>query len=425
MRVKLLYGREGLSVDLPDERTTVLRPKAQGPLPDPKAAVRAALERPIECPPLAAQVTADSTVCILFSDITRPTPYAQILPPLLEQLAAVPDENIVFINGVGTHRPNTDDELEEILGAEILGRFRVMQHDCRDESNLVSIGTSSLAHEIRVNKRFLESSVRVLTGYIEPHLFAGFSGGPKAILPSVAAAESIFANHGADMIAQPGVGFARIQGNPIWEEMMEAARMAGPVFLLNVTQTEEREITGVFAGDLQAAHHAGVLFVRESAMVAVSEPFDVALTTAGGYPLDISMYQSVKGLAVAQEIVKPGGSIVLAARCMEGLPPSGEYGEVMSLADNPSDLLAKLHSPGFLMQDQWDAQIQARICERARFYIHSDGLSDAQIRTVFGTPCHDVPRQIEALLAEYGPSARLVVMPAGPLAVPYLDRSPV
>lgn len=421
MRVNLLYGKRGLSVDLPDERTTVVRPRPQVPLPDGKGAVRTALENPIGVPPLASQVSPESTVCIVFSDITRPMPYQHILPPLLEELSGVPDENIIFMNGLGTHRPNTQAELEEILGSEILARFRVLQHDCRDDSQLVSVGASSLGHEIRINKRFMDSSVRVLTGYIEPHLFAGFSGGPKAILPSVAGAETIFANHGADMIARPGVGFARTWGNPIWEEMMEAASMVGPSFLLNVAQTEGREITGVFAGDLAAAHQAGVEFVRQSSMVAVSEPFDVALSTAGGYPLDISMYQSVKGLAVAQEIVKPGGSVILAAECSEGVPPSGEYGAVMALTEDPSDLLARLHAPGFLMQDQWDAQIQARICKRLDFYLYSDGLSDEQIKMVFAAPCHNIERQVESLLERCGSEARLAALPAGPLAVPYVD----
>lgn len=197
--------------------------------------------------------------------------------------------------------------------------------------------------------------------------------------------------------------------------------MVGPSFLLNVAQTEGREITGVFAGDLAAAHQAGVEFVRQSSMVAVSEPFDVALSTAGGYPLDISMYQSVKGLAVAQEIVKPGGSVILAAECSEGVPPSGEYGAVMALTEDPSDLLARLHAPGFLMQDQWDAQIQARICERLDFYLYSDGLSDEQIKMVFAAPCHNIERQVESLLERSGSEARLAALPAGPLAVPYVD----
>jgi nickel-dependent lactate racemase len=366
-------------------------------------------------------VDQDSTVAIVFSDITRPTPHRQILPPLLEQLSAVPDAQILFINGLGTHRPNTEQELEEILGREILARFDVLQHDARDEGQLVSLGISSQGHDIRINRHFLDCSVRILTGYIEPHLFAGISGGPKAILPAIAGVDSIYANHGAGMIGALGVGFARTEGNPIWEEMMEAARMAGPSFLLNVTQTEARKITGVFAGDLQAAHRAGIQFLKRSALVPVREPFDVVLTTAGGYPLDISMYQSVKGMAVAEQIVKPGGAILLAAECSEGMPPSGEYGQIMALASSPDEMLEMLHRPDFFMQDQWDAQIQARICQRVEFLIYSDGLTDEQVRAMFAEPVRDVEARVRALLERHGPSARLAVLPAGPLAVPYLQ----
>jgi nickel-dependent lactate racemase len=204
---------------------------------------------------------------------------------------------------------------------------------------------------------------------------------------------------------------------------LEVAILSKPTFLLNVTQTEDRRITGVFAGELSQAHEKGVEFLKHTAMVPVDGLFDIVISTAGGYPLDISMYQSVKGIAVAANIVKDGGAILLISACEEGLPDFGEYGDIMRKADTPQDLLGMIHSPGFSMQDQWDAQIQAQICQRAKLHIYSEGLTDEEIRQVFGIPCKDVEHTVAKLLKEYGSGARIAVLPAGALSVPYINGS--
>jgi nickel-dependent lactate racemase len=419
MNVHVLYGDQGKEIPLPDGRTVVIQPKAEEPLQDEEGAVREALQNPIGCPRLRDLLRDDDQAVIVFSDLTRPVPYDWLLPPLLEELNGLPDERILFLNALGTHRPNTEQELAEILGPEVCRRYPIYQHDCRDRENLVNLGETSYGHPIWINRRYWESRIRILTGFIEPHLFAGYSGGPKAVLPGVAGWETIVANHGSDMIACEGAGFARAEGNPIWEEMMEVALRTEATFLLNVTQTASRCITAVFAGDLQAAHRAGVDFVRGASLVPVQEPFDIVVSAAGGYPLDMSMYQSVKGIAVAADIVREGGAIILVSECREGLPDYGEYGEIMRLAADPDHLVALMDQPGFMMQDQWDAQIQAQICRRVRLYIHSEGLSEAEIRQVFGIPCPDVGNMVQELLTEYGPQARVAVIPAGPLTVPY------
>jgi nickel-dependent lactate racemase len=359
-------------------------------------------------------------VAVVFSDITRPMPNDRVLPILLDELDRVPDDRITLINALGTHRPNTPEEIGDLLGAEVAGRYRVVQHDCRDPAQLVHLGQTSWGHEAWVNRAYVESSVRILTGFIEPHLFAGFSGGPKAVLPGVAGLRTITANHGPEMIGHPKSTFGETDGNPIWEEMSEVALLTRPTFLLNVTLTEDHCITGVFSGDLAEAHRAGVDFVRRSALAPVEEPFDVVVTTAGGYPLDISMYQAVKGISVAGRIVKDGGAIVLVSECSEGLPGHGEYGELMRLADTPARLLEMIHQPGFAMQDQWDAQIQAGICERAQVYVHADGLTDDEIRLALARPCRDIEKTVSRLVEQFGPGARIAVLPAGPLTVPLL-----
>lgn len=423
MKVNLLYGKGKMTVELPGDRTTVINPKPLNCLSNEKAAIKRALRTPIGSPPLRELVDHNDSVAIIFSDITRPMPNHLVLPVLLEELREIPDDQISLINALGTHRSNSPKELVDILGPEIIKRFRVIQHDCYDSSNLISLGKSSRGTEIWLNRTYMESTVRILTGFIEPHLFAGFSGGPKAVLPGIAGAKTIFSNHGSDMIGDPKSGFARTKGNPIWEEMLEVATLTNPTFLLNVTLTEDRRITGVFAGELSQAHEKGVEFLKRTAMIPVDGLFDIVISTAGGYPLDINMYQSVKGIAVAARIARDGGSIVLVSGCEKGLPDYGEYGAIMGEADTPQDLLAKIHHPGYSKQDQWDAQIQAQICQRLKLYIYSDGLRDEEIKNVFGIPCRDVEDIISALLKEYGAEGRIAVIPAGPLSVPYIKSS--
>lgn len=421
MKVNLLYGKSEMTIEFPDDRTTVIKPKPSDNLPNEKVAVSQALRIPIDSPPLRELVDKNDSVAIVFSDITRPMPNDRVLPVLLDELSHLRDEQIVLINALGTHRTNTPSELADLLGPEIVKRYRIVQHDCYDSSNLVYLGKSSTGNEIWINRTYMESTVRILTGFIEPHLFAGFSGGPKAVLPGIAGAKTIFSNHGPDMIGDPRSGFARTKGNPIWEEMLEVATLTNPTFLLNVTLTEDRRITGVFAGELSQAHEKGVEFLKRTAMIPVDGLFDIVISTAGGYPLDINMYQSVKGIAAASSIVRDGGSILLVSECIEGLPDYGEYGDIMHEADTPEDLLAMVHRPGHLIQDQWDAQILAQICQRINLYIYSEGLTDEEIKQVFGIPCTDVGRTVVALLKEYGPRSRVAVLPAGALAVPYIQ----
>jgi nickel-dependent lactate racemase len=326
MKLDLLYGKGIIQVDFPQERTVLFQPKKAMPLNNVEESILSALRFPIGSPPLKSLVQKTDTVAVVFSDITRPLPYKTILPVLFNELQ-IPDQQMTLINALGTHRPNTEIELEEILGKEILSGYKVLQHDCHDKTNLVPLGLSSRGHEIWINRHYMESSIKILTGFIEPHLFAGYSGGPKAVLPGIAGFETITANHGTEMIGHPGVGFNKTNGNPIWEEMLEVALKTKPSFILNITQNENRQITGVFAGSLELAHDQGVKFARESAVQETDKQFDIVVSTAGGYPLDISLYQSVKGIAITGQIVKDGGAIILITECQEGMPAFGEYGD--------------------------------------------------------------------------------------------------
>ncbi len=424
MRVKLAYGRDGLDIELPDQ-TEIILPRPTPGLVDEAAALRAALLHPIASPPLASLVKSGDRVVVVHTDITRATPNDRLLPVLLAELeqAGVRRQDITLLNGLGTHRRQTEAELRQMLGEGVTANYRCLQHNCFDEESLVGLGVTTRGHPVRLNRTYLEAEVRILTGFIEPHFFAGYSGGPKAIVPSLSGAESVYTNHGLAMIADPNATWGVTVGNPIWEEMREVALMTRPTFLLNVTLNAEHEITGVFAGDMLEAHAAGCAFVRKEAMVGVDEPFDIVITTNSGYPLDQNLYQTVKGMSAAAKVVKDGGAIIMAAGCEDGVPNHGRYADLLATGGSPQGVLDLISQPGFAAQDQWQVQIQAQIQLRATVHVFSEGLSNEQIAGALLTPCRSIEATVTELMAMYGPGARLCVLPQGPQTIPYLvDR---
>jgi len=426
MHIQLAYGKHGLPLDLPDSLdVTVVEPKFVPGLTDPTAALQAALETPIAAPPLREFVRPGDRVGVVFSDITRPTPNHLLLPPVLEALAHVPRSQITLFNALGTHRANTTTELCAMLGDEIVDGYRMVQNDALDAATQVWVGQARRGHDIWLNREFAACDVKILTGFIEPHLFAGFSGGGKAVMPGMAGLRTVLQNHDARMIAHPKATWGITWGNPLWEEVREVALMAGRTFLVNVTLNKHKAITGVFAGELDAAHARGCAFVKETAMAPVPAPFDIIITTNSGYPLDLNLYQAIKGVSAAAQIVRPGGAIIVAAECWDGIPEHGFYGQLLAEADSPAALLARIKTPGFLMQDQWEAQIQAQIQLRADVYVRSDNLTPAQIERALLKPCARIEDTVAMLVAQMGTGARICVLPEGPQTVPYVADAAV
>jgi nickel-dependent lactate racemase len=443
MRVDLAYGKQRLALELPDEwNVTVIEPQFVPGLPDPQGALREALQHPIGAQPLAEVVRPGDQVGIVFSDITRATPHGLILPAVLETLRDVPPARIVLCCALGTHRPNTDDELRQMFAmgaqattmgtasgreapaaaeaaAELLRRYRVVQNDAFDPATQVRLGGTVRGHEIWLNREIAACDVKVLTGFIEPHFFAGFSGGGKALMPGMAGLRTVLGNHDAQMIAHPQATWGVTAGNPIYEEVMEVAQAAGGVFLVNVTLNKDKALTGVFAGELAAAHAAGCEFVRETAMAPVPEAFDIVITSNSGYPLDLNLYQAVKGMSAAAQVVRPGGAIICVAECWDGIPEHGRYGQLLREAQSPGELLRRITRPGFLEQDQWQAQIQAQIQAKAQVYVYSDYLSDVQIGEALLQPCRDILGMVGRLREEVG--GRICVLPEGPQTIPYIS----
>jgi len=422
MEIDLAYGRNGLKVQLPD-RTKIINSRFIPGLPDEVRSIKSALRNPTATPALADLVKPGDRVVIVHTDLTRATPNERLLPVIIRELegAGVRSVDITMLNGLGTHRLQTEAELRQMLGEQIVAGYRCLQHDATDDENLVSLGMTSYGNPIRVNRAYLEADVRILTGFIEPHLFAGFSGGPKAVLPSLSGAESVGSNHSAANINHPKATWGVMQGNPIWEEMREVALRTEPTFLVNVTLNSRQEITGVFAGDMLEAHAQGCEFTKQAAMVPVKKPFDIVITTNSGYPLDLNLYQSVKGMSAANQIVRQDGAILIATACEEGVPEFGEYANLLKLGGSPEGVLEMVTSPGFSAPDQWQVQIQAMIQKRADVFVYSDGLSDDQIQEALFTPCRDIPGCVQELQKKYGAESSIAVLPEGPQTIAYIE----
>jgi nickel-dependent lactate racemase len=274
-----------------------------------------------------------------------------------------------------------------------------------------------------VCSEYLQADVKILTGFIEPHFFAGFSGGPKMITPGISGHDTVMHAHNAFMIGHPNSKWGITFGNPIHDEIREAAAMAGSTFSLNVTLNKDHQITNVFAGEVFASHKIGCEFVRDTAMRAVPHEFDIVVTTNSGYPLDQNLYQAVKGMSAAALIVRQGGTIIAVSECRDGLPNHGNYKDILKMRPDPASLLEMINAPGFQMFDQWQAQVQAQIQMKARVLVYSDYLSDEQISGAMFEPCRDVAATIARLKAEYGPDASICILPQGPQTVPYLTHA--
>jgi len=420
MKVPLAYGQGHMAVEFPKAGTTVIEPTRLKGLPDERAALETALSHPIGSLALRERIGPDDRVCILFTDLTRATPNDRLIPWILSHLSHLPREHITLLNQLGTHRPNTREELERMLTPAVVRDYQVFNHEPENPEALVRVGTTRGGAPALLNRRALEADLRIVTGFIEPHFFAGFSGGVKGIMPGVAGLETVMSNHGYANLKDPNATFGITNGNPLWEELRDIALRAGPSFVVNVTLNERRAITGVFAGDILGAHREGCEFVRRSAMQPVPAPFDVVVTTNSGYPLDLNLYQGVKGMSAGARIVKEGGTIILACECREGVPAGSPLDKLLRSAPGPEAILNLLAQPGFVRPEQWQAQIQALVQRKARVLVHSS-LPEDVLRAAYLEPCPDIGRTVRELLERAGPDATVAVLPQGPLTVPYLQ----
>jgi nickel-dependent lactate racemase len=423
MRLRLDYGTDGMEVTLPDDRVTVIEPVLRPAVADPHATLVEAIRSPIGSVRLREQIRPGQRIAISVCDVTRAQPRREQILALFEEMPGVQDADITIFVATGTHRSNTAEELERMLGRDILGRFRVVNHDSRDTSTLARAGTTSTGVPVLLNREFLQADVRITTGFVEPHFFAGFSGGPKMVAPGLAGLETVMTLHDAVRIGHPNATWGVTEGNPVHDDVREIARMVGVHFSIDVTLNREQKITAAFAGDILEQHRVACAYAKETAMRAVPTPFDVVLTTNSGYPLDQNLYQAVKGMSAAAKIVKPRGTIVCAAECRDGLPSHGSYGAVLSSQPTPHALLAMINAPGYSTPDQWQVQVQAQIQLKAQVLVKTTGLSPDQVRAAHFTPTDDVEQAVRDALARSPENATLCVLPQGPQTIPYLAGS--
>ena len=421
MKVHLQYGRDGLDVNLPSEQVTVLAPKWLEGLPDEPAAFRAAVRDPIDSPPLKELIGARDRVAVVIPDITRPLPSDRLLPWLFAELAHVPAENFTIINGTGSHRVNTDDELRGMVGDEVFGRYRVVNHNAHDPATLAPAGQTADGRAVLMNREYVEADRRIVLGFIEPHFMAGFSGGYKGVFPAVADIDSIMHYHRAEAIGHPRSTWGVLEGNPTQEQIRANGALLPVDFCVNVTINRRRQITRFFCGEVLAAFERGCRFAKATAMVACPRPFPVVVTTNGGYPLDQNLYQAVKGMSAASQVVSEGGLIVAASRCNDGFPAHGNFRRLLFEHAGPRELLATILAPGFSMYDQWEAQLLAIIRLKARVGLYSEIAPD-QVRRAHLEPVADVAARVGEELSRIGQDAPVAVLPEGPMTIPYLEN---
>lgn len=420
MKLRLDYGDDGLRVDLPD-RATVIEPSHTEPLADPHAELVDALRNPINSLPLRDLVRSDQRIGISICDFTRPQPRKQMLEAIFEELADISVDAFTIFIATGTHRANTDEELLAMLGLEICRDYRIVNHVARDESTLRYVGETSTGVGISLNSEWLDCDVRITTGFVEPHFFAGFSGGPKLAAPGLAGIETVMTLHDAVRIGSPNATWGVTVGNPVHDDVREIAAMTGVDFALDVTLNKDKMITGVFAGDLLTEHAAACESARQIAMSPVTEPFDVVVTTNSGFPLDQNLYQAVKGMSAAAKVVKQDGVIICAAECRDGIPDHGSYAEILGSADTPAELLKMISSSSYRAPDQWQVQVQAQVQAKADVMVKAGMLSDEQLTAAHFSPIDDVSLAVTDALRAAGPKSTLCVLPQGPQTIPYLS----
>ncbi len=421
MLVRLSYGETGLDVELPDGATTVVTPHHDAAVTDPAGVLRAALRTPVEGPPLRDRVRRGQTVAISACDGTRPQPRHLMIPAILEELADIVDlEAVTILVATGTHRGNTDAELREMFGDAVVDSVRIVNHDAVDDASLTYMGKHGADVPVWLNTAWVDADVRITTGFVEPHFFAGFSGGPKLVAPGLAALETVLTLHDAARIGHASATWGITEGNPVHDDVRAIAAATGVTFGLDVILNREQQIVAAFGGDLLEMHAAATAAARKAAMRPFNGPFDVVVTTNSGYPLDQNLYQAVKGMSAAYQVVKPGGVIVCAAECRDGFPEHGSYRDVLSSAPSPQALLAEIASRPRTIPDQWQVQIQARIQASARVVMHTSFLTDDELAGAHLEQTHDISATVTEALDKAGPGARICVLPEGPQTIPYL-----
>src|SRR5689334_780433 len=415
MRIQLAFGRTGLEIDLPDTHDyCVLKSPALAPLPDPVAAIEAALDSPVAGEPLAALSKGKRSAAISVCDITRPAPNPVVLPPLLRRLqaAGIPKDAIRILIATGLHRAATPAEIRQIVGGETAANFDVLNHDARNAAQHRRLGTTKSGTPVFVDERFIGADLHLSLGFIEPHLMLGFSGGRKLVAPGLAAEATIKELHSSRFMRDPRAREGSVDDNPLHAELLEIARMARHDFIVDVSLTRDRKIAAVFAGEPEAAHRAGVQWVSEATMQKLEKPFDAVITTGAGFPLDMTFYQSIKGITAASNIVRQGGNILLFGACDEGVG-APEFTRMVCEHTSDTEFLQSIEGVPVTI-DQWQLEKLALATQKAKVSYCVPGVPEQLIGGLWGPGFRNPSEAVRALFAELPVSSRIAVVPEGP-----------
>lgn len=418
MMLRFPFGRGSLKLDIPRANlVSVVEPRFMEAAWDEEE-VRRAVDHPIGSVRVKDAIKKPAKAVIIVSDITRPAPNPLMVPPVLEALreAGLKTESIEILVASGLHRPASREELEELLGKDVVREVKVVNHNAEDEEQMSKIGKTTFGTDVTLNKMVGEADFVIATGLIEPHFFAGYSGGRKSILPGVASRKSVFQNHSFQMIGHPKARYGILKGNPIHEDAMEAAKMIRRNFMLNVVLNKERKVVKAFAGDFVKAYEAGVGFLEGMVRVSTPRKADIVITTNGGYPLDRNLYQAVKGMATGELVVRRGGVIVILAECIDCIEHESFY-QIMEEAKNPTEVLEIIKKEKPVI-DQWEAQVLARILKKAQVIVVSKGVKDELIEDMLMTPASTPEEALALALRKVGNAAKIVAIPEGPFVIP-------
>ena len=416
MHISVPYGRGRLCADIPDDRINAVlcsHLESYTPALGESELVEAALRAPIGSDTLENLAAGKKNIVLIASDHTRPVPSKVLVPPMLAAIRrGNPDANITILIATGCHRGTTKAELIEKFGPEIVEREQIVIHDCADEQTMTTIGTLPSGGVLRINRLAAEADLLVSEGFIEPHFFAGFSGGRKSVLPGIAARETVYWNHNADFIADPHSRTGILEGNPIHRDMIYAARTARLAFICNVVINAKHQVVGAFAGDCEQAHLAGTVFLKGLCQ-SDRVPADIVITTNNGYPLDQNIYQAVKGMTAGEATCAEGGVIIMVAACNDG--HGGEsFMKTMTQDISAAEILANIQATPKqdTVPDQWESQILARILSRFHIVLVSEA-DPALVKAMKMHPAKDLSHALQIAEDLLGRKGSITAIPEG------------
>ncbi len=423
MPIELRYGRSGLDIKLPpDLDVQMLHLNPLPPLENADEAIRRSFENPIDSLPLRELARGKKNACVVLCDVTRPVPNEAILCPMAQILeeAGIARENITFLIATGLHRPNVGEELREMVGDTLFDNYRFENHDAREDAAMTDLGDIAFGEgqsaRVALNSHYVNADLKITTGLLEPHFMAGYSGGRKVICPGIASGKTILQFHSPPMIGNPNARAGNLVANPIHAMSLAVAQKVGCDFICNVTLDEERRITGVFSGNMEAAHQKGIEWIDQSAKVAVA-PAPIVVTTSAGYPLDTTFYQIVKGMVCALPALEKGGTLIIAASLSEGIG-GPEFTKMCQSLTTVDEFLERIFSSPTQI-DQWQLQEMMLALQHAgQILIVSDGLSPETLGSLLLSPMPSVEAALEVARQKHGYGARAVVIPEGPYVTP-------